>query len=306
MNTAKMLLWWLTAGAMAAQTLQIEGPISGFAFDKASGALRPIVGLPGAAYLGDPLIAGLSWASIAPGGFTALVLRDGELYRVDGLARLAPSWSAVENLQILPDTAVWSEDGSLALIYSATSGRAQLIRIGDAATAAGEVFEIGEAGALAIDREGRIIAGTREGVCLIAGESRAVLLAGVRAAALTLAGGKLYVAAGAEVWQVDDYAAQPRPEAIALVSDPVGVAISRDGARLFVADRSERAVFVYDPAGRARIAELALDFEPVTLARLSGAELWLLRPSTGGGEPLYVLKTEPDPGVWFVPVGKGE
>lgn len=306
MKAAKILLWCLFAGMVAAQPLLIEGPTSGFAFDETSGAIRPILGLPGAAYLGDPLITGAAWASIAPGGSLALVFRDGVLYRVDGLARLAPSWSAVGNVEIVPDRAAWSDDGAVAVIYSAASGRAQVIRNAGAQVAAGEVFELGEVAALAVDREGRIVASTPGGVCLIAGEGNQMLLPGVRAAALVVTGDSLYVAASGEVWQVADYAAQAKPQIVVAAPDPVGVALSRDGKRLFIADRAGRAVLVYDLASRAPVAELVVDFEPVTLARLSGADLWLLRASAGPNEPLFVLKTDPEPGVWFVPAGRGE
>lgn len=306
MKAAKILLGCLLAGMVAAQTLQIEGPISGFALDEASGSLRPIVGLPGAAYLGDPLIAGLTWASVAPGGASALVVRDGVLYRVDGLARLAPAWTAIENVALVPDRAAWSDDASMAMIYSAATGRAQLIRNAGLQIVAAEPVQIGQVASLAVDREGRIIAGASEGVQLWNGGHAAMLLPGVRAAALTVAGANLYVAAGGEIWLVEDYAVQPKPLVVAAAPDPVGLALSRDGRRLFIADRAGRSVLVYDLANRALLAELGLDFEPVTLARLSGPDLWLLRMGVGPSEPLFVLKTEPEPGVWFVPAVRGE
>ena len=45
-----------------AQEARLSGPISGLVFDRPSHSIRPIMGLPGAAYLGDPLVDGLEWA----------------------------------------------------------------------------------------------------------------------------------------------------------------------------------------------------------------------------------------------------
>ncbi|MCS7316187.1 MAG: hypothetical protein RMI94_02565 [Bryobacterales bacterium] len=306
MKAAKVLLACLLAGAAAAQTLQIEGPISGFVFDKLSGSLRPILGLPGAAYVGEPVVAGLDWASVAPGGSAALVSRDNVLYRVDHLARLAPVFQPVENVRLNPDDAAWSDDGSVAAIYSARSGLAQVIRNARAGPAAGEPLELGAVTALAVDREGRLIAGTAEGVCLFGETGRTALLPGVRAGVLTVAGSSLFVAASGEVWRVEEYAAQPRPLVVAVTADPVGLALSSDGRRLFIAQRTGCNVLVHDLASRTPVAELGLDAEPSTLIRLSGADLWLLRPSHSLAEPLLVLKTEPEPSVWFIPAGKGE
>ncbi|MCX7670726.1 MAG: hypothetical protein N2439_11725, partial [Anaerolineae bacterium] len=266
MKAARILLWCLFPRMVAAQPLTVEGPISGFAFEETSGAIRPILGLPGAAYLADPLIAGAAWASIAPGGSLALVLKDGVLYRVDGLKRLAPSWSAVESVEIAPDRAAWSDDGSVAVIYHTASGRAQLIRNAGAQVTAGEVLELGEVTALAVDRESRIIASTPDGVCLFAGQGSRLLLPGVRAAALAVTGDSVYVASSGGIWQVGDYAERARPQVVAAARDPVGIAVSRDGTRLFIADRAGRAVLVYDLASRAPITELALEFEPAMLA----------------------------------------
>ena len=40
---------------LSAQEATLSGPISGYVFDSASRSVRAIMGLPGAAYLGDPL-----------------------------------------------------------------------------------------------------------------------------------------------------------------------------------------------------------------------------------------------------------
>ena len=52
-------------GLVAAQTSQISGPVTGYTFDAAARGLRPILGIPGASLLGDPLNFGFEVASVA-------------------------------------------------------------------------------------------------------------------------------------------------------------------------------------------------------------------------------------------------
>ncbi|MGC8792718.1 MAG: YncE family protein [Bryobacteraceae bacterium] len=306
MKATGILLGLLAVASLPAQMLQIEGPVSGFVFDESSQTLRPIVGLPGAAYLGDPVASGLLWASVAPGGPSALALKDGLLFSLLELKSLSPVWARIENVQILPERAAWAEDGSAVLIYSAATGSAQWIRMSETPIAE-EPLPLAAASALAVDRQGRVIAATPDGVFLTAGGQVQPLLPALRAAALAIAAHDLLVAGvNGEIWRVRDYAGQAVPELVAAVEDPVGVAASPDGKYLFVADRSRRSVEIFELASRAPVARLTAEAEPLTLARLSENDVWLLRTSSGPSDPLLLLKTNPEPGIWFVPAGKGE
>lgn len=307
MKTKKILLGFFIAGSLAAQTVLIEGPVSGFIFDQSTGALRPIVGLPGAAYLGDPVITELSWAGVAPGGRWALALRDGALIAVTGLRGPEPTWSPIESVQLTPDRAVWSEDGSVALIYSTATGAAQRIRGLTGMPVADEAVRLPGARALAVDAEGRIIAGMPEGVLLLGQDGASPLLPGLQAVAIAVTGANLLVAgSNGEVWWIRNYAGEASAELLTSVEDPVGVALSPDQRQALIASRAERAVLIYELAARAPMARLVADPEPSTLDRLSERDLWLIRPSFGPSDPLLVLKTSPEAGIWFVPARKGE
>src|SRR5512134_3362781 len=69
----------LALGAAFGQDGGLTGPVSGMVFDADSRSLRPVVGVPGAAYLGQPAVSGLDWASVAPNGRAALVLSNAQL-----------------------------------------------------------------------------------------------------------------------------------------------------------------------------------------------------------------------------------
>ncbi len=309
MRGIKILLGILTALGLAAQPLRLAGPLSGFVFDSGAAGIRPILGLPGAAYVGDVVAGGLEWASVAPGGSAALAFREGALYGLGGLERLEPVWSRIEGALGKPDRAAWSADGSLAVIYSAAAGLAQLIRNPGGAPAAGEPLAIGPgATALAVDSQGRIVAGLPAGVYLFAPGEPASLLAPVEGAvAIATAGDRLWVAgAGGEILEIEDYAGRPKAFLLASVPDPVGLAVAPDGKSLFVAGRADRSVEIYDLASRTAAGRLPLAVEPAALEALSAEPLWLVRASAAGSDPLWVLKAGPEPGLWFVPVGRGE
>jgi hypothetical protein len=307
MKSGKVLVGLLLAGFLGAQTLQIEGPVSGFIFDESQRALRPIVGLPGAAYFGDAVVSELAWASVAPDGQRALVLKDGALFSVSGLKGPEPTWVPVAGVRIAPERAAWAEDGSVALIYNSASGTVQRVRGFNDLPLADDPIPLGDASALAVDRNGRIVAGTSDGVFLVDPSGLRPLLPGLRAISLAVAGTNLLVAAGnGEIWRIRDYAGEASAELLAAVEDPVGVALSQDQKYLLVAGRAERAVLIYELAARAVAARLVADAEPTTLARLGDADLWLVRTSSGPSDPLLVLKISPEPAIWFVPAGKGE
>lgn len=65
---------------------QSVGPPSlGIIFNSAAGAIQRISGVPGAAYLGTPLLTDLTSASISPNGKSAVISRGSHVALVDGL-----------------------------------------------------------------------------------------------------------------------------------------------------------------------------------------------------------------------------
>src|SRR5260370_12555637 len=75
----------LFALAAPAQDTRLSGPVSGFVFHGPTQSIRPIVGVPGSAYLGTALAQGFDAASVSLLGKFALATLGGKLYLLRGL-----------------------------------------------------------------------------------------------------------------------------------------------------------------------------------------------------------------------------
>ena len=66
-----------------AQRAELGGPISGFVYEKNTRSLRPVLGVLGAAYLGEPVLSGAEAAAVSPNGRIALAVSEHYLIRLD-------------------------------------------------------------------------------------------------------------------------------------------------------------------------------------------------------------------------------
>jgi hypothetical protein len=119
------------AGSVNAQPASFHGPIAGFAYARASRSVRPLLGVPGAAWIGPPVLSEVDWASIAPGGRWAVLIKGGGASFMRGLSDLAPTEAPVDGLIDAVDRVVWSRDGSFAILYSSSGGQLQRVRLSD-------------------------------------------------------------------------------------------------------------------------------------------------------------------------------
>jgi hypothetical protein len=311
-----MLIGALT---LTAQQATLSGPISGYVFDNATRSVRAIMGLPGAAYLGDPLLAGLEWASVAPSGEVALALKDGKWYAIRGLAAWA-HWTELEGSFPAPDRTAWSQDGNTAAVSTGAGGGLRFFRnlLGGPEAVSGADLP-GPVTALALEASGEcavaaVKAEAEGGVYLACPGATARLLAAVGdPAALVLArGGRdLFVAdRTGRILEIQDFreAARVMPFAEMPGSgwDPVGLAVSADQRFLWVAHRSERRLDSFDLDSRALAGQIGVEGEPVMLEPLAVKSVFLLRSVGSAGEPLLVLEAGAQPAVYFVPAGRGE
>lgn len=117
-----------SGGSTAVASTVTSGPILGYLWDKAADALRPIIGLPGASYLGQPVLTSGGYTSgtaCAQKNFALLTGSKGDISIASLPAgvgvQLAPELSAAQKIVISPACAS-------ALVYAAGSAQVLLIQ----------------------------------------------------------------------------------------------------------------------------------------------------------------------------------
>jgi hypothetical protein len=303
----------------AAQSAGFHGPISGFAYIHGSQTIHPLLGIPGAARMGVPIIRDIDFASVGPNNDWALIVRAGQSSLIRGLADLAPVTSSVSGLIDAVDRVVWSRDGSFAILYSSSGNLLQRIQLSATGASPDPPMDLspwGTVTALTIDPAGRQIAFGVAGSGLYvftAGQSPALLssMAQPAVAAFDGTGQRLYAVdlAQQQICQFDSgsnalaFAPLSPPNAPAVT--PIGLAVSGDGRYLLLADAAAQAVRVYDTASARVATTIPLDFPPSRFEALSPAPTFLLN-GDNRNEWLMLLDAGQLPGLSFVPAKREE
>jgi len=306
----------LPGGSAVAQSTSFHGPISGFVYSHVSRTVRPLLGIPGATYIGSPVLDGVDSASVAPGGKWSLITKGGHSSLMRGLSDLAPADSSPDGLIDAVDRVTWNPDGSYALLYSSSGNRLQRVQLSDTGAIADVPFDLspwGQATALAIDPAGQQIAFGVAGLGLYllgTGQSPALLssMASPAAAVFDGTGQRLY-AVDLDQQQIVEFdsgssalafASLAQPDAPAVT--PVGLAISGDGRYLMLADSTAQAVRVYETASGSLANTIPLDFTPSRFEALSRGTFLL--NGDNSNEWLLVLDARQIPSISFVPAAK--
>ena len=313
----------LSAAALScfAQGVQVGGPVTGLVYDTPSKSLRQIVGMPGAARLGPPLLP-VDWATVAPDGRTALVLVQGEV-RLISSKDIGQDTAGTPVLGVLdaPQLSSWAEDSSSLILYSAANRSLQWVRLNAPSAEADPAVPVtgfdGDVTALAADKASgvTVISAIGTGVHMIGPSGSAILLlpaADASAIALEPGGKTLWVSdrASAQLLQVTKLGISP--EVQVLSSDPEKMAdisalgLSFDKQRLYLASRSTQLLYQFDRSAALLSEGIALDATASLLLPLGRPSLRLLGLRDKLGQPLYLLDERSGPGLFFVPAGEGE
>jgi hypothetical protein len=313
-------LCWLALTAASAtpgwSQAQIGGPTLGLLYDNCNRSLRPITGVPGAAYLGAPLLDNLDGAAVGPSGQSALVLRGQAVYLIDPAA----SPDALPVAATLPsaDRLSWNQPGS-ALLYSSLTRQFQRIDFSSSGAAARDPLNLAIPGDVAVfglaPESGSIVAGItgteQNGVYLLSPDAAPLRILDVRHSAALLFDGNgrdLFVtdADGGRVFQIRNFAALPEPvqlfDAQAGIGNPVALAILPTAGQILIADAQSPAVDVVDVNGRAFLRQLPLDFRPASLNPILPGKVFLLNQNAACGEAYQFLELS-RMSVYFVPAG---
>lgn len=290
--------------ALAQEGQRIDGPVLGFSVDQAAG-IRPILGLPGAATLGPPVIsaAGLEGVTLSPARDYALAL----LTSGRGVVLLknlrAAAGATVLDVAPGPARIAISPSGDAVVLYYAEAGRVVVLAgLPDSPSVSWRLELSGRSGrvaALAVSDGGSAVlvasAGEPSSVWLVTQDAgqRFLYTATSSASVAFLVGSQdaaIADGAASAVVLVRDAAGQPQVTRIGGqaegVSQPLAIAAAQDNSRIFVANARPAGVVSLsltggDPATRS------CDCTPTGLERMAGGSVFRLNEPGGG--PIWLL-----------------
>jgi len=212
----------ILAAPANAQSGGFDRPTAGFVFSPGSRTVRPLLGIPGATYIGDAVLNDVSVAWPAPGGKWAFVTTSTHSAFLRGLSDTAPTESAADGIIDAVDRVAWSSDASFAVLYSSSAGRLQRVRLAGGQVSVDNPVDLtpwGEPTTLAIDPSGRQIAFGIAGVGVYrmdGAQSPALLVSLARPAAAAFSdSGRLY-AVDAETRRIVEFDAYSNPSDFAI------------------------------------------------------------------------------------------
>jgi hypothetical protein len=302
-----------------AQPSLLSGPIEGYTFDAPTGSIRAVIGSLGSASLGPPVLKLLDFASVAPHQTYAIASRSGQALLVSGLQSEPVSTTVLPRSVSAPEGLVWSDDGSVAILYSQTGNWIQTLTGLPNSLTAGPVISLvplaGSLSSVATDVHGLRIAvgvtGGAAGVYEIVGGQNSVPLLDISApVALGFSDdGTLYALDGAteqisEIGVSESGSVTSSTQTWPLALDnAIAIRPARDASNhqiLYVAAGSDRLLVAYDASSHQNIAAIPLSFAPTTLMPL-GSNGFLLRTRSNSSDPLWSFTNTPQPSVYFVP-----
>ena len=299
---------------------QIRGPQLGYVFDQSQGVLRPILGVPGASRLGDPLPleVPLALAEISSKQDYALGVTqgDGKLVLVTfGEGDQPSSVQTIESLGLGASHITLSGEGkSAAVLFSESQSLRILSGLPEKPQVTGEV-DLRLAGfpeASALDDDGKLVIlsvsenqGSR--ISLYSHETGLQSL-GIfgKVSALKLSTDQQVLIADRATQEVvlirDVLGAAQRIRIAARedgIDDPVALDFSRDRKRVFVANAGSGTVTGLDLRGGPPVVT-ACRCEPTTLKRLEGNSVF--RITELSEKPFMLLESTPEGDrILFVP-----
>jgi hypothetical protein len=295
----------------AVHSASLDGPRLGMVFDPTVRALRPILGIPGAAILGEPLDLGLDLRRTAVSPQQDYVLAtEGEHNQVVVLtAGHAPVFVAGADRG--PDALVLSPGGQVAALYFKGRNRIEVVSGLPAAPRVATALFLSAGStvsALAIGDDQTVLAAVGSTLYWVSHSGEVPVLTNLhKISAIALMSTHGAIVADAATNQIHrvrnitgaletDILAGPRDG----ISSPVAVAVSRDNRRAFVANGKSGTVAMLDLQGKIGVTRISCACTPTGLDRLAGDNVFrLTEPSN---QPMWVLEASAGASrILFVP-----
>jgi len=301
MTTGK--IWLALALIMApAYAATIEGPRLGVVFDAATKSLRPILGIPGAAILAEPLEPRLDLRKTAVSPMQDYVLAtEGEHNQVVVLnvGRLPLQAVPVPGAGRGPDQIVLSSGGGVAALYYKETNRIQVFSgLPGAPKSTAELFlSAGQTpSALGAGEDGTVLAAVGSSVYWVSPRGEVPILTGLhKVASISLSANQTALIADSaanQIHRVRNVTGTVEADVLVGPEDgvaaPVAVAASHDNQRAFVANGKTGTIVILDLSGKTAATKLSCGCTVTGLDRLAGNDVFrLTEPSA---RPMWVLE----------------
>ena len=296
--------------AAYAQQGQVAGPVAGYVFDNGSHALRPVLGIPGASVLGDPLNIGtdLFSAAVSPRLDSVIAVASDRSFHVFTLNNGTATETPVNGINAAPERVIFSPTGAAAALYA--QGKIQIVKGLPSAPSPAGTYDLsgllsGPAGrghraftgSFAVSDDGAYLLVAAGGGVQLFGAGAPRQVASAADAALNFAPGTHDAAvAGTSLTVLKDVAGSATPQPLGDADGAVGVAFSADASKLYTASRAGVRAFDLSAGTNSQVTCSC------TPAGLSGMGS-LYRLNDLGSAPLWLLDTtSSSPRIVFVPV----
>ena len=315
MKTRTVLFTLALALAPAIFCATMDGPRLGMVFDPAHRTLRPLLGIPGAAVLGQPveLDVFLSKAVVSPQqDYVLATFGDQQAVGLMVVSAAVTKPVALSGVGQAPDQMVLSAAGHAGALYYQNANKIQVLGGLPAAPKVAAEFYL-SAGqfplTLAVSDDAQtVLAALGHGVYWINAQGEVPVATGLeRVSSIALAPDHTALIAdtvGNRIQRVRNVTGTPQADSLAGseqgISAPVAVAFSSDSQRGFVANGKSGMITILDLAGKSPIASISCGCKPTGLDRLSGNDVFrLTRPSN---QPMWLFEAGGvQPRVVFVP-----
>jgi len=315
MSTPKFrLVLAMTAASAIAFPASLQGPRMGVVFDSSARTLRPILGIPGAAIMGEPLKTSLDLrrVAISPQQDYALAAQ-GEHNQIAVLRfdRAPMTSTLVQGTHHGPDLMVFSPGGRVAAAHYRDGNRIQVLAGLPASPRIVDELYLSPGAlpsALAVGDDNTVLAAVGSTVYWVTRSGDVPVLKGLgKVSAITVTTARLALVADAVAHQIHrlqnvttgletDVLAGPAQG----IAAPVAVAISSDGRRAFVSNGKTGTVAILDLQGKTPARKIACGCKLTGLDRLDGDNLFRL--SEPSNKPMWVLEANAkETRVVFVP-----
>jgi len=307
----------------AAQSPLMRGSLSGYVFDPTAGGVRPLLGYPGSAIMGEPLPAGvdLQHAAVSPDGDYALAITtDGRgliaILKLSGKTSVHPL--GVETAA--GDTVELSPSGTYAVLYQHATQSLHVVKGLPGAPMAGTRLNVVHLGdplsAFAINDQGTVLAAAPAGdssrIFVFENDGSSHLISTVHHAAdLAFVNSTDAVLADdrhQEVYLLRSVtgvtATLPLAREAQGLSHPIAVAVSRDQKRVYVANAGSADIVAINLVDGVA-TRYSCPCSPNAVRRLNGTAVFRLTEPTDG--PLWLFDgDQAQPRIVFVPASKAK